>query len=272
MRKLYIYCGVMLCLIGACLGFLAVQPKLFPLDAAPTVRVLSREMPRTAPKPSPSPEPAEAETETGDAEEAAPYVCPEKLTEAMERNPDVYAWLSIPNTNVDHAVVQSPDNDQLYLTRSAAGIYDLAGAIMSEHSYNGTDFEDPVTVLYGHCMTSGAMFGSLQTCYSAGNGIGEHKTVEIWLPGRKLEYEVFAAVPFDARHLLYNYDFSDRKVFSAFFRSVASIRSFNANVISEERPIFGDKVLILSTCLRGDSTRRYLVMAKLKEQSFERSK
>lgn len=266
MRKLYIYCGVMLCLIGACLGFLAVQPKLFPLDAAPTASVLAHETPQTAPKPSPSPEAdaSEAETKDTDVEEAVPYDCPGKLTEAMEKNPDVYAWLSIPNTNIDHAVVQSPDSDQLYLTRDAEGIYSQAGAIMTEHSYNGTDFEDPVTVLYGHCMKSGDMLGNMQTYYSAENGIEDHKTVEIYLPDKMLEYEVFAAVPYDTRHILYNYDFTDRKTFSSFFRSILSIRSFNANVISEERPKYGDKVLILSTCLKGDSTRRYLVMAKLK--------
>ncbi len=248
MRKLYIYCGVILCLIAVCLVFFAVQPRLFPLESTQQDITVTETTPTVLKK----------------EENPVKYVCPDALTEANAQNPDIYAWLSIPGTNIDYPVVQSPTNDSYYLRRDIDGQYSSAGSIMSEHTYNGTNFEDPVTILYGHCMKSGAMFGNMQTYYSSENGLENYKTIEIYLPDKKLEYEVFAAVPYDMRHILYNYDFTDSRIFSSFFKSIVSIRSFNANVNAEEKPRYGDKVLVLSTCLKGDSTKRYLVMAKLK--------
>lgn len=262
MRKLYIYCGVILCLIAVCLAFFAIQPVMFPLDSSPTAGHLAETDPGVTPTDEPK-EPDEPD-EPEKTEEPIPYDCPEKLTGARAQNSDVYAWISIPGTNIDYPVVQSPTNDSYYLRRDVTGQYLSAGSIMSEHTYNGTDFEDPVTILYGHCMKSGAMFGKMQSYYSSENGLEDYKTIEIYLPDKKLEYEVFAAVPYDMRHILYNYDFTDARIFSAFFKSIVSIRSFNANVNVSEKPRYGDKVLILSTCLKGDSAKRYLVMAKLK--------
>lgn len=199
--------------------------------------------------------------------EVIPYTCPDCLSDAIAVNPDVYAWITIPGTNIDYPVVQSPVNDSYYLRRDINGNYLLSGMIMTEHRYNTTTFEDPVTVIYGHCMDSGAMFGKMQSYYCSENGLEEYRTIQIDLPDKELVYEVFAAVPFDNRHILYNYDFHERRIYSTFFRSIMSIRSFNAFVNREERPVFGDKVLILSTCLMGDSTKRFLVMAKLNNES-----
>lgn len=244
MRKLYIYCSVILCLIVLCLTFLTVQPKWFPIESS----ALSDKK----------------ANETIITKKPASYNCPEKLEKAIKNNPDVYAWLNIPNTNIDYPVVQNSENDSYYLRRDLNGQYSSSGSILSEHAYNGRDFNDPVTVLYGHCMKSGAMFGNLQNYYSSENGPENYKLIEIYLPDKKLEYEVFAAVPYDTRHILYNYDFSNPRVFTSFFKSILSIRSFNANIINAEKPNSEDKVLILSTCLKGDGTKRYLVMAKLK--------
>ena len=262
MRKLYIYCGVILLLIAVCLTFFTVQPVLFPLDSLPAESPHLTEADWD--KPPDTIAPIEEPENTEEPEEPIPYDCPEKLTNAREQNPDVYAWINIPGTNIDYPVVQSPTNDSYYLRRDINGQYLSAGSIMSEHSYNGTDFNDPVTIIYGHCMKSGAMFGNMQVYYSSENGLEDYKTIEIYLPDKKLEYEVFAAVPYDMRHILYNYDFTNSRIFSSFFKSIVSIRSFNANIKAEEKPRYGDKVLILSTCLKGDSTKRYLVMAKLK--------
>lgn len=270
MRKLYAYCGVMLCLIAICLVFLVIQPKFFPIDESPPDSGLL-----TQADPEKHPDtlaPIEEPEDTTKAEEPIPYNCPEKLTKAIEQNSDVYAWINIPGTNIDYPIVQSPANDSYYLRRDINKQYLSAGSIMTEHSYNGTDFTDPVTVIYGHCMKSGVMFGKMQSYYSSENGLDNYKAIEIYLPDQKLEYEVFAAVPYDMRHILYNYDFTNPRIFSSFFKSIVSIRSFNAFIKLDEKPKNGDKVLILSTCLKGDSTKRFLVMAKLKKDSFERSK
>ena len=82
--------------------------------------------------------------------------------ELMKINPDIYAWIYIPNTNVDYPVAQSgPDNDDsFYLSHNVYKNYQFSGTIYSEKK-NSRDFMDPVTVLYGHNMLNGSMFATL---------------------------------------------------------------------------------------------------------------
>ena len=60
--------------------------------------------------------------------------------------------------------------------------------------------DDPATVLYGHQMLAGTMFGKLQQVYSESNALTEHGDITVYLPEKELHYKVFAAVPYDNRH------------------------------------------------------------------------
>ena len=51
-------------------------------------------------------------------------------------------------------------------------------------------------------------------------------------------------------------------MFEAFLEQVMSVRSINASIDGEAEVTAEDQLLILSTCLRGDSKQRYLVLAK----------
>ena len=68
--------------------------------------------------------------------------------ELQRLNPDVCAWLSLSNTNIDYPVVQGKKNGD-YLSTNVLGNYDLAGSIFLD-SRNSRFFEDAVQVLYGH--------------------------------------------------------------------------------------------------------------------------
>jgi sortase B len=178
-------------------------------------------------------------------------------------NSDIYGWIEIDGTNISYPIVQSSDDDTYYLTHNSDGNYSANGSIYSEHAYNTTDFSDPVTVLYGHHMNSGAMFGKLQQYYADAAFFEENPIITIYTPDATLEYGVFAAVPYGSEHLLYNNDFTDDNVYHYFFEAVMNIRSLNAQFREEYAPQPGDKVLVLSTCLAGDNSRRFLVMATL---------
>ena len=66
-------------------------------------------------------------------------------------NEDVYAWISVPDTNVDYPIYQSkPDMEEdYYLLHKPDGTYDEAGSLYTQKE-NTRDFSDPVTVVYGH--------------------------------------------------------------------------------------------------------------------------
>lgn len=213
---------------------------------------------RTTPTPVETEEPEETEPE---AEE--PYVSEIDFGTLQEENPHIYAWLEVPGTNISYPVVQHPKDDTYYLNRDIDGNWKVDGSLFTEHEYNGTDLTDPVTVIYGHRMNSGAMFGNLQATYSDPESFAEHDKFILYLPDRKLTYSVFAAVPYDKRHILYNYAFENPGIYRKFFKSVADVRAIGANFSEKvDMPEPEERVVILSTCLMGDRSKRYLVMAR----------
>ena len=112
-------------------------------------------------------------------------------------------------------------------------------------------------------MKSGAMFGNMQNDFTTDEFWDAEPVIEIYLPDRLLKYQVFAAVPYNNRHILHYNDFSDEEVYNAFFSDIMSTHSMEARFHEEYAPEYGDKVLILSTCLIGNNSNRYLVMGKL---------
>lgn len=200
--------------------------------------------------------------EAVESEAVPPYESPVDFASLWAMNPDIYAWLYIPGAQVNYPILQREGDDGFYLKHNSEGKSSDAGAIFTEATFTKKDFSDPVTVVYGHYMRAGTMFGSLQATYSAQGGIAENREIVVYLPERELHYEVFAAAPHDKWHLLHNHDYSDPEIFTAFLEQVYSARSINASIDEEAKAEVGDQLLVLSTCLRGDSNQRYLVLAK----------
>ena len=75
-------------------------------------------------------------------------------------NDEIYAWITIPNTNIDYPVLQSKTSDLFYIDHDVNKNYLFAGSIYSEFS-NLRNFSDRDTVLYGHNMLDGSMFADL---------------------------------------------------------------------------------------------------------------
>ena len=210
-------------------------------------------------------EPDTTEPETTKPETTAPETTavdqPLDFTAAMEINPDIYAWIEIPGTVIDYPVLQSATDDTKYLTTAYDGSYYIGGSLFTEHQYNSRDFNDRVTIIYGHTMRSGALFGSLQEIYSDSTSFAECSKIKIYLNNEVRTYQVFAAVPYDTSHILYTYDFTNDYWYDNFFKSIRKIRALEANFDDSYFPETGDQVIILSTCMTGNANMRYLVMA-----------
>ncbi len=196
-----------------------------------------------------------------------PYVSPVAFDELQQINPDIYAWITIPGTRVNYPVVQSPTDDSFYLDHDSDGNYNVNGAVFSEHLYNNTEFTDAVTVLYGHNMKSGEMFGDFQSLYWDRDFLLENDDIIIYLPDRELHFEIFAALPYSRMHLLHYYHTEKQKAFELMIDDIYSTRKLSAILLEDRRPEYGDQVLVLSTCLSGDNRYRYLVMGVCKDSN-----
>ena len=171
-----------------------------------------------------------------------------------ELNPDIYAWIDMPGSIINYAVVQSEDKDEFYSDHAVDGSY---------YSGGKRDFSDPVTVLYGHNRKNGTMFATLND-FADPTYFEEHRTVYIYMSDAIYEYTVFAAYPHSSEHLLLCHDFTDEDEFNRYFDKLAD--GVNTNYDREMFPAFGDKVLTLSTCYKQNRMQRYLVQAKLTAQ------
>ena len=78
---------------------------------------------------------------------------PIDFTAEAKKYPDIYAWIYIPNTNINYPVVQSPDSDEYYLNHSAEKKYKRSGAIYSELRFAEPQFRKPhFEVRARHCL------------------------------------------------------------------------------------------------------------------------
>lgn len=183
--------------------------------------------------------------------------------EALQRrNPDVYAWIEVPGTNVNYPILQHATDNSYYLTHTIDHEKTVAAAIYTEN-YNAKDFEDLHTVIYGHNMKNKTMFRTLHN-FENYDFFKDNRDVIIYLPNQTRYYKVFAAYTYDNRHLLFSFDWSSPEAFQDYIDEIMSIRDFGANIDKDMNVTGDDKIITLSTCVNsGDSTKRYLVQAVL---------
>lgn len=181
----------------------------------------------------------------------------------QKKNSDIYAWIKVGGTKVDYPVVQSPDNDEMYLKHSAIDKSWIAsGAIYSE-MVNTKSFNDRVTVLYGHNGYSDTMFTTLHR-FEQKDFFDKHKTFVIYTPSSKLTYKIVSAFKYDDRHIMNSFDFQNDDIFLEFLDMIQNPASSKKNVRKpDEKLTIDDSVVVLSTCITNQRSSRYLVCGVL---------
>lgn len=189
---------------------------------------------------------------------------PIDFEELWETNPDVYAWIVIPGTDINYPILQHPTDDSYYLNHNIDGSTGRPACIYTE-SLNSKDFTDNNTVIYGHNMRNGTMFAQLHK-FEDKDFFDEHREIIIYLPDKVLHYKIFAVHNYDDRHLLYSFDFSDKAVYKDYLESIFSIDDKNANIDTEMTVTENDKIITLATCVYKQPSLRFHVQAVLVEK------
>ena len=208
--------------------------------------------------------PAAEVTEEAVVTEKPKVEIPVNFDELHQINPDIYAWIRIPDTAIDYPVVQSPTDNTFYLNHASDRSASFPGAIFSEN-FNTTDFEDYLTVLYGHNMKDGSMFAGLHR-YKDEQYLKEHNEIFIYTPDAIRKYKIFAAYRSDNRHLLYYYNSGENPEDRIrFLDDIREQRSMCYYMDPELEIDEEDKILTLSTCDSAGDDYRFLVQASLQE-------
>lgn len=183
----------------------------------------------------------------------------------QEINPEIYAWIRVPDTNIDYPILQHLDDDQsYYLTRDIYGKTNQAGSLYTEY-YNSRDFQEPNTVIYGHNMKNGSMFHNIRY-FAKQEYFDEHEELYIYLPDKIMKYQIIACYEYDDRHLLGSFDFYDEEVFAQYLEDIMNPRSMYAMIREGVELTTEDKLVTLSTCVANKPNNRRLLQAVLVEE------
>lgn len=169
-------------------------------------------------------------------------------------NADVYAWIRVPGTDIDYPILQAAmkrEND-FYLHHDMKGDYSFAGCIYTRRE-NKKDFSDRLTVIYGHNMINGSMFGTLRRFEDA-DFFKHHKEFYIYMPQKILKYRIVAYMIQDDTDILERYQANNELGFEAYVKELKKAR----NIRKKEKIKPDDSIVTLSTCDSKSGNRRLL--------------
>ena len=176
-----------------------------------------------------------------------------------ELSDDAVAWLTVDDTRIDYPVMQGKTNDD-YLNKDPYGEFSLSGSIFLD-SRNEKMFSDPYSLVYGHHMEYGAMFGSLDE-YAGKEFFDAHKTGSL-IVANDTEYQItfFAACKAQATEkIIFDPPESDNP-------SRLEYLSKNALIYYPQEVDASSKLIALSTCQSAESNERIIVFGVLTPQN-----
>lgn len=169
-------------------------------------------------------------------------------------NEDVIGWLEVEALDINYPIVIGDDNDY-YLHRTFRHQENFAGSIFVDYLCR-PDFSGRNTIVYGHNMKNGSMFGSLKEFR---NQETYDKSPYFWIytKDRIYQYEIYSCAEVGTYSEVYQIDFADPSEFQ-YFLDASSQRS----VVQTNVPVaLSDTVVTLSTCT-GNTETRFVVQGK----------
>lgn len=171
------------------------------------------------------------------------------VTGLKNRYPDVVGWILFENGMISYPVVHSDSNDT-YLYTTYNGVESIGGSIFVEAVHSG-DFTDTHTLVYGHNMKNGSMFGKLHYYRRSNDYYNNRQSNQYFLIFTEeeiLRYHIFA----------YQEVTVDSFVFKEYFTSGKELgdRLLQNSRIKPEITIPEDgRIISLSTCTAGEENR-----------------
>ncbi len=180
------------------------------------------------------------------------------------QNPDICGWISIPATKVDYPILQSGTDkkEDYYLDHTPEHKSATKGSIYIQQINNKT-FTDKNTIIYGHNMLNGTMFGTLKYYRRTPGFFDQNSVMYIYTPNRVFTYNIYSAFMYDDRHIMYSFNqFVDDNSFQAFIDETLNPKSMSRHVREGVSVTTKDRIVTLSTCAGADN-ERYLVVGVL---------
>ena len=181
-----------------------------------------------------------------------------KINYSKINNEDVVGWIIMNQNKINYPILKSNDNN-FYLTRDYNKKHNQSGSIFMD--YRNNDFKDKNTVIYGHSMLDGTMFGSLREMFKKGYfDTKNNNYIKIYdLNSKEITYQIFSYYIIDTENYYITTTFTTEEKYKIFIDRITkrSYKNFNIKIDTT------DQILTLSTC-SSNNKRKVLHAVKLK--------
>ena len=181
----------------------------------------------------------------------------QSIDDLKSLNKDVVGWIYIPDTLLDYPFVRAKDNDY-YLRRNIYGKWLDTGTIFLDYR-NDPDFLDYYSLIYGHHMNNGSVFGEI-SYYADQAFFDAHKTGYIYTPYQDFRIDFFAYLVVAG---------NDANVYDPSYitqaDNVKHIAYFQDNARTSEQVAVKalDRLVVLSTCSYEFNDARSILVGRL---------
>lgn len=179
-------------------------------------------------------------------------------------NPDIVAWIYVPDSPINYPVVQGDDNEE-YLHKAfdgSTGWLASAGTIFLD-STNSSDFSDRNSALYGHHMNEGSMFASLSD-WQNNDEFNAHRDIYVLTPQGNYRLKTFALVKTTGDDALVQTTFSSDESYQSYIQD-----KLDRSVTTQQGEVLSAadirQSMLLSTCEYSQADGRAVLFAAVVE-------
>lgn len=172
-------------------------------------------------------------------------------------NKETVGYLVVNNTEINYPLVQHSDNSY-YLKKDFYKRTTSMGWIYLDYRNDIEKLNDN-SIIYGHSMLNGTMFGTLKKVLSSSwRKEEDNLIISLDTPEHKYKFKIFSAYKVDYTTDYLKTNFDNKKDKEEFIKLIKGRSSFKSNVKVKNT----DKILTLSTCT-GSNNKRLVVHAVL---------
>ena len=186
-----------------------------------------------------------------------------EFADLYAQNKDFVGWLEVVGTDINYPVMQTISDPEYYLRRDFNGEDDTNGTLFVDYRCDVINHTTN-TIIYGHNMRSGKMFGQLKN-YLSYDYYLSHKTIKFTTLYFEEEYEVMGvgltSVGYSDDADYKYYDFINAETgaeLQEFLDNIQSLSAFDETIDIQST----DKILTLSTCNSYTEDGRLFIVAK----------
>ena len=186
------------------------------------------------------------------------------FAKVQENNPEVFAWIYIPETGIDEPVLQSAQSDTFYQNHDKTGAESDAGALYTEmpNNMNMCDFN---TILHGYDKKDTDLFYGLHQ-FEDQDFFQNHELIYLYMPDNVLTYEVVAAYYDDGSDILRRYDYTTYAGCESYLEELFGGKSMAKHIREGWEDLTPNHFLLtLDGTVREDNTQYVVVAALIKD-------